>query len=253
MRALLFDAGNTRLKWGVLDGGVIARTGSITQETLRESGFNALTTRLPRRIDRVLACNVAGATFATRLSGVIGIHCNTDVHFVRSEESGHGLVSGYTNPRQLGVDRWVAMIGARAQLKGALLVVDAGTAVTIDAVDRDGRHLGGRIVPGIHLMCDALNTETSDIARAAAVRRRPGVVAGPFAHDTKAAVLGGATSAICGAIERAAREMRGLAPRPVIVLTGGDASRILPLLDGKPVHRPNLVLEGLAHILESDT
>jgi type III pantothenate kinase len=243
MRALLFDAGNTRLKWGVLDGGVIARTGSITQETLRESGFNALTTRLPRRIDRVLACNVAGATFATRLSGVIGIHCNTDVHFVRSEESGHGLVSGYTNPRQLGVDRWIAMIGARAQLKGALLVVDAGTAVTIDAVDREGRHLGGRIVPGIHLMCDALNTETSDIAKAAAARRRPGAAAGPFAHDTKAAVLGGATSAICGAI----------APRPVVVLTGGDASRILPLLDGKPVHRPNLVLEGLAHILESDT
>jgi len=253
MRALLFDAGNTKLKWGVLDGGEIVRTGSITQETLRETGFNALTTRLPRRVDAAIACNVAGATFATRLSGVIGIHSDRDLHFVRSEASAHGVVNAYANPRQLGVDRWVAMIGARAQWKKALLIVDAGTAVTIDAVDRTGQHLGGRIIPGIHLMCDALNTETSDIARASAVRRPRREPAGPFARDTRAAVESGALSAICGAVERAAREMREVAPRPVVVLTGGDASRILALLDGKPIHRPNLVLEGLAHILTSET
>ena len=253
MRALLLDVGNTRLKWGVLDGGELVRTGSIAQQTLRESGFSALTTRLPRRIDRVIACNVAGQTFATRLSGVIGIHCERDVHFVRSEAEAHGVTSGYANPRQLGVDRWVAMIGARAAWQKALLVVDAGTAVTIDALDRTGRHLGGRIVPGLHLMCDALNTETSDIARAASTRRTRASAAGLFATDTKAAVETGALSAVCGAVERAARELRGTGARPVVVLTGGDASRILALLEGKPIHRPNLVLEGLAHILTSET
>src|SRR5690606_10190969 len=138
MRALLFDIGNTRLKWAVLEKGRLGKTGSITHEQLRESGFATLTANLPREVDAVLASNTAGHTFATRLSGIIGIHCNRDVHFARAERKAFGVTNGYRNPRRMGVDRWVAMIGARAEFTGALCVVDAGTAVTIDALDREG-------------------------------------------------------------------------------------------------------------------
>ena len=125
-KTILLDIGNTRLKWGVLSDGSISRTGSIDHTTLQEKGFAALTTRLPPKVDNVIASNVAGATFGTRLSGVVGIHCNCVVHFVRSERSGFGLTNGYSNPRQFGVDRWVAMVGARAEFKTALCVIDSG-------------------------------------------------------------------------------------------------------------------------------
>src|SRR5690606_4723314 len=141
VRALLFDVGNTRLKWGLLAQGRVGKSGSIAHEKLHDSGFGALTSNLPRDIDTVLVSNVAGQTFATRLSGVIGMHCNCDVHFARAEREGYGLTNSYRRPRRIGVDRWVAMIGAYAEFRSALCVVDAGTAVTIDAVDRDGVHL----------------------------------------------------------------------------------------------------------------
>lgn len=253
MRALVFDVGNTRVKWGVAEDGRLARTGSITHETLKESGFATLTTRLPRDVDRVLASNVAGATFGTRLSGVIGIHCGQDLHFVHSEASAYGVTNSYKRPRQLGVDRWVAMIGARAAWRSPLLVVDAGTAVTIDALDGDGRHLGGQIIPGIVMMANTLRAETSDIAKTSRARKKSGRAAAMFANSTDGAIVGGAVNAVCGAIDRARRALAKEHRRPQLVLTGGDGSRILEELEGTPHHRPNLVLEGLAFMLQSET
>ena len=80
MRALLLDVGNTRLKWGVRDGDQIRRTGHLAQQKIGEQGLAMVTSKLPRNIDVVYASNVAGATFATRLSGVLGAHCECDVH-----------------------------------------------------------------------------------------------------------------------------------------------------------------------------
>jgi type III pantothenate kinase len=143
VKALLLDVGNSRLKWGVLEDGEIRVTGHISQTKLGEQGLSALTTRLPRRVDAVHASNVAGTSFATRLSGVIGAHCQADLHFARSERRGWGVTNGYRQPRRLGVD---------------CLIVDAGTAVTLDAIDNDGVHLGGQIIPGVETMLASLST-----------------------------------------------------------------------------------------------
>ena len=250
-RALLFDAGNTRLKWGLLDEGRIARTGSITHEKLHEAGFGALTSRLPRDVDRVLASNVAGQTFATRFSGVIGIHCGQDVHFVHAEREAFGVTNAYRRPRRIGVDRWVAMVGARAEFSGALCVVDAGTAVTIDAMDRDGQHLGGMIVPGLELMASSLHLNTSEIPAAKRSNSSDANGMGAFATTTEAAVRSGALTAVCGSVERSLSAMRAAGFRPKVVLTGGDASRILKHLDANVLHRPNLVLQGLAFMVQA--
>ncbi len=250
-RALLFDVGNTRLKWGVLEGARILRTGSIRHERLRGSGFNALTTRLPHDVQHVLVSNVAGAGFATRLSGVVGLHCKAEVHFARSERAGFGVRNAYRQARLLGVDRWVAMIGARAESKGALCIVDAGTAMTIDAVGRDGQHVGGQIIPGLRMMAAALASDTSDIGAPGKTMRDPGQGLGIFANTTGRAVQTGALNAVCGAIERSVRVMRAEGMRPRIILTGGDASRILKQLDGNVYHRPHLVLQGLAYMLRT--
>ena len=244
-RSLVFDIGNTRIKWGLLDDGVLTRTGSVSREKL-----SSLVRRLPRRVEDVLASNVAGAAFASRFAGAVGMHCDCDVHFARAQKQGFGLTSAYRRPRRLGVDRWVAMIGARTAVRGALCVVDAGTAVTIDAVDRDGLHLGGQIIPGLDLMARSLAAETSDIGMVTRGETRVASGLDLFAGTTRKAVRAGAANAVCGAIERSVRVLRGAGYRPRIVLTGGDASRILNQLDGNVLHRPHLVLEGLAFMLQ---
>jgi len=216
---------------------------------LRESGFSPLTTRLPRDIDSILISNVAGPGFAARLTGVLGIHCNVDVRFARTATSSCGVTNSYRQPRRMGVDRWVAMIGARAESKSALCVVDAGTAVTIDVIDREGLHRGGQIIPGLHMMAASLAHETSDIGKSSRSGKDPERGMDLFANTTRGAVRSGTLSAICGAIERAAGTMRAEGLRSKIILTGGDGSRILAQLGGSILHRPNLVLQGLARML----
>ncbi|MDJ0794922.1 MAG: type III pantothenate kinase [Woeseiaceae bacterium] len=251
MKALLMDVGNSRIKWGVLDEGQIRRTGHISQQRIRENGLQVLTTKIPRRVDEVFVSNVAGTSFATRLSGVVGMHCECDVKFARSERSGWGLTSGYTQPRRMGVDRWVAMVGAWAEVQSACLVVDAGTALTIDAIDADGKHLGGQIVAGVATMANALAAATSDIPSVKPAPGREASDLGMFARNTAAAVREGAHGAVAGAIDRAIRALQSNAYEPAVFLTGGDASRILNALCDTPVHRPHLVLQGLAHMLEN--
>ncbi len=245
MKALLLDVGNTRLKWGIAEDGEIHKTGHITQAKIKEQGISVLTTRLPRRVDAVMASNVAGPTFATRLSGVIGAHCDRDVHFASSRKTELGLTNAYSQPRTMGVDRWVAMIGAWTEFESACLVVDAGTAMTIDAIDNDGNHLGGQILPGIDLMAKALAKDTSDIPQVKTPKAGAFDGLEQFAGSTADAVGSGALAAVTGAVERAIKTLRSNAYDPHVVLTGGDASRILQALDEDPLHRPNLVLEGL--------
>ncbi len=250
MKALLLDVGNTRLKWGIAENGEIHRTGSVTQEKIRENGLGVLITRLPRAVDTAIASNVAGRTFATRLAGVVGAHCGCELHFAKTERSAFGISNSYKQPRRMGVDRWLAMIGAWAELQSACLVVDAGTAVTIDALDDDGRHLGGQILPGVVLMASALAQQTSDIppTKPAAAGAYEGFAM--FGQNTRTAVGSGALGAVVGAIERAIRTLRSNACDASVVLTGGDASRILTALDNSPLHRPKLVLHGLMQMLE---
>lgn len=249
--SLLFDAGNTRLKWGLYEDGHIGRSGSVTHDALRDTGYAALLTKLPRKVNQVLACNVAGASFATRLSAAIGLHCDADIRFVHSERRAYGVTNGYASPRRLGADRWVALIAAYAERHSAAVIVDAGTAVTIDVIDKTGMHLGGQILPGIRLMSSCLSAQTAEIPPQG--RRATPSAQGAFANNTGAAITSGAFNAVCGAIERAVHAARKEGLRPRIVLTGGDASSILTQLEGSVLHRPNLVLQGLAHIIDTES
>ena len=251
MKALLMDVGNSRIKWGVLENGQIRRTGHISQERIRDRGLQVLTTKIPRRVDEVFVSNVAGKTFTTRLSGVVGMHCECDVRFARTQRSGWGVTNSYTQPRRLGVDRWVAMIGAWAEVQSECLIVDVGTAMTIDALDSEGRHLGGQIVAGVSTMANSLATSTSDIPQVKPAPGRDSADLGMFARNTAAAVREGAQNAVAGAIDRSIRTLQSNAYEPTVILTGGDSSRILNALCETPLHRPHLVLQGLAHMLDA--
>lgn len=252
-KSLVFDVGNTRVNWGVVFDGQILRSGGRSQDELREKGFDTFLRRLPRDVDRVLVSSVGEQAFVKRLATAIRIHSRVDVHFAKSESAAFGVINGYAQPRRLGVDRWVGMIGARAEFRGAILVVDAGTAVTIDALANDGRHLGGQIIAGLGPMIDVLNEKTHGIATKSGKFSTPIAGMDLFARNTRGAVQNGSLAAVCGAIGLSVKTMRGAGYRPKVVLTGGDASRILKQLEGNPIHRPNLVLQGLAYMLSCES
>jgi len=250
MTALLLDIGNSRIKRGLFDGGSIRKTGHISQERIRDKGLQVLTSKLPRQVSEVFVSNVAGTSFATRLSGVVGMHCDCDVRFARSQKEGWGLRNSYSQPRRMGVDRWVAMVGAWAEVQAACLVIDVGTALTLDAIDSSGSHLGGQIIPGSMIMANALSDGTSDIPNVRPLPAGKAPSMQMFGRSTAAAVREGVQNAIVGAVDRAFRTLQSGGCEPTAVLTGGDASRILEALATTPLHRPHLVLQGLAHMLD---
>lgn len=248
MKTILIDAGNTRIKWGVLSNAVIGETDHVMHTDLDDAGFAALASRLPRQVDSAFVSNVAGPVLATRLTGLLAGGC--ELRFAKTAAKACGVTNAYPEPRQMGVDRWVALIGAWLEFGDAVLVVDVGTAVTIDALDESGRHLGGQILPGLDLMSRSLGTSTSDIH---VVKRHAAVFTsdvGIFAVSTADGVRQGAGNAIAGAIERARSVLAAAGHAPVLVLTGGDAPRLSAALKPPVAHRPDLVLAGLAGLLE---
>ena len=182
----------------------------------------------------------------------VGMHCDCDISILLVlKKQGWGVRNSYTQPRRMGVDRWVSMVGAFAELRGSCLVVDVGTAITLDAIDGRGTHLGGQIIPGIAAMANSLASSTSDIPSVRPLPPRQGTSMQMFGRNTAAAVREGAANAIAGAVDRAIKTLRSNGYKPTVVLTGGDASRILEALSVTPMHRPHLVLQGLAHMLEN--
>lgn len=250
--ALLMDIGNSIVKWGVLEGGLIQSISSVTHEKINNVGFSSITTSIPRKVDRVIASNVAGTNFAVRLSAAIGIHCQSDINFVTSAKSAFGIINAYKNPRQFGVDRWVALVGARSEFRSSLCVVDIGTAVTIDVINKDGKHIGGQIIPGIELMEHALSDETSNIKTAKKMLKDPLKGTSMFANNTKMAIQNGSVNAISGAIERVIGTLRSDGYKPKVIVTGGDAPRILKQFDDQLIYRPHLILQGLAYIVQNE-
>jgi type III pantothenate kinase len=237
MRILAIDAGNSRIKWGVHEDGSWRAQGWVpTQRASRLvrawAGFE--------RPDAVIAANVAGAKVARALAAAAR-RFRRPLRFVRSAAAQCGVRNSYS-VRQLGADRWAALIGAWNLQRGPCVVVNAGTTVTVDALDRAGVYLGGMIVAGADLMREALARNT------ASLRPRPGRFAF-FPSRTADAIESGVVNAHAGAIERMVRFMRQAGEAaPLTLLSGGAAQAIAPQVNGAVEVVDNLVLEGLVCI-----
>jgi len=236
---LAIDAGNTRIKWGVHASGGWRATGSIG--TAQSAAlFEALRAHFP--VDAAIASNVAGPQVLADLEAACR-EGGVALDVIRAEREELGVTSAYRDARQLGADRWAALIAAhRGEAPGHKLVVNAGTALTIDALGADGEFLGGLIVPGPALMRRSLHRGTADLPLA------EGTLV-DFPATTPDAITSGAIQACVGAIERLARAMasRG-SPPGRIILSGGAAAEIAASLTLPVNLRENLVLDGLALI-----
>jgi type III pantothenate kinase len=233
----LLDLGNTRLKWADFDGHRLGPTQALDH---REAGFEA-------RLDHALAAlpvpsaallaSVAGGEHGARIERLL-----TDrfaFERVGPPRSLPALQLAYRAPQTLGVDRWLGMLGA---LGADSLVVSCGSALTLDLLDRHGRHHGGLIAPSPDRMREALLGRAPHLATAAGRCVE-------FADCTADAVISGAVLSAVALIERQASiaaERLGAAPR--LLLTGGGSAALLPLLRGPLELREQLVFEGMLRL-----
>lgn len=231
----LFDLGNTRLKFAPLQATGI---GAVSAQSYVDIAGGVAALALPEGAVAHVA-SVAADVHTQAL-----LECLTQrfarIQRVRTMPHCAGLRIAYAQPGRLGVDRFLALLAARARVPGeAALLVAVGTALTVDLIDADGLHRGGRIAPSPALMREALHARTTHLPEQAGTYAE-------FAADTADALASGCEGAALALIERSLAEaarLLGAAPR--LLLHGGGAAALQSRL-ARAELEALLVLQGLA-------
>lgn len=241
---LLVDIGNTKLKWAFLEAGQLRAGGSFAHAGALSEALTAHWCAIPVP-SAIWVANVAGTSPGKTLGIWTDTHWHLTPRFAAAQRELLGVRNGYRDYRRLGVDRWLAMVAAYTSLRGAVLVVDCGTAATLDLVSEEGRHLGGLILPGLGMMRSALMAGTH-------LSADPGSeTVLSLGVDTAGCIAAGARYALIGAVERTLAHARTLLGRtPALVLAGGDGALMHPYLAGRL--EPDLVLRGLALLAQAE-
>lgn len=249
MAVLVIDAGNSRLKWARADGMQLAASRAAAHSRWSRADYTRRLQKAAQSVDEILVSSVAGPEVRAALTAVARA-AKVPIRFLQVPARGGGITVGYKEPWRLGVDRFAGMVGAHHLFAGIpVCVAGVGTAMTLDLVGSDGRHFGGAIIPSPALMVETLLTRTYGIRRRA--QGGSGKGPGPFARSTRDAITQGARFAAAAAIDRLVAEGTVLAgAKPLVVLTGGGASAVRPLVLSHCVRVPDLVLRGLAVLAE---
>jgi len=241
---LLLDLGNTALKWVLSDKREFSQYGRIEHSDLSPSELDTLWETLPRP-DSVVIASVGSSSVYTQVETLVGKLWNRELLRLESEVECGGVHNAYAVNENLGVDRWAAMIAARAIHSGAFCVIDCGTAITIDIVAADGQHQGGVIFPGLSMMQDSLLSKVNlPVDKLGHAGRQA------MAGNTQDAVNNGICYASVAAIDRIVLELAQEGGKePSCVITGGDSERIRPLLQKPCLYEPDLVFKGMEIIV----
>ncbi len=235
---LLVDIGNTRLKWALQRSGKLDTCAAIVH---KQEDFPAtLQTAwqlLPIPDGIYLACVSSTELKQLLITMMVQLWPNCPLQEIHTEKYSHGVSNAYINPEKLGVDRWLAMLGAFEHYSAPLCVVDFGTAITLDIIDKQGRHLGGMIMPGLTLLKLSLSKGTADLVFCSE-RHEQGL-----ANYTQAAIYNGSLCAVKGFIEAGLIQT---AQTTQLILTGGDAEFLADTLKLDAVVDTELVFKGMA-------
>jgi len=245
---LLIDMGNTRIKWVWTDDG------RIDKETYGRGGMDAFRRFTLSHADaqpgRVLLSSVAVEARTKAVMDACNSHWAVAVSQLVSKRQQAGIRNAYEQADTLGVDRWLAIVGAAHSYTKPVVIWDLGTATTLDAVDAEGQHLGGYIFPGPAAMLEALRSGTA--------LKVPGDLSGALEYSPASQEHGigpGQTTANCiiqgvratqvGALNQFLRYISPQAGNPTVVVTGGAAQELLSGLKFKHIHDPWLVFRGM--------
>ena len=235
---LAIDIGNTRSKWAVFGAnGLIQDSGVAFNEKLAEMALPEVW----RACSKVLVANVAGDQAAEKLKAYLAPLALT-IHWVKSTAQFGVLKNTYDDPVKLGVDRWTALIAAHDSTDAPCLVVNAGTALTVDAIDQN-IFIGGVIAPGLHMLHSAFIKNTAAVDAAGGGYQ-------VFPKNTQNAAYTGALLAMAGAVAAMYAELEKTAHQsPVCIVTGGDEKLLIKTLKQSfqidAIDDESLVLRGL--------
>lgn len=239
---LLLDVGNSRCKWARIENGVWTHRGVVgnTEFLALQRSFEQLSPP-----SRIIISNVGGEALAQRLRSVCSMW-PAQAEFVLARKEQCGIKNTYENPSKLGSDRWAALIAAWQRLGHAGLVVNCGTATTVDALSDAGEFLGGLIIPGITLMQQSLSRDTAQLQAEEGCLQN-------FPRNTADAIHSGIIQATLGAIEHQGTSLKNLCTNKIVtcILSGGAADKIEAHLGMSAERVDNLVLEGLKKIGET--
>jgi type III pantothenate kinase len=233
---LLIDAGNSRIKSALWREGRIEFVESVeTGSSHPPAAWHSLGSP-----ERILASSVAGPAVETRITEWTKSAWSLIPEFAKVRRTAAGMNTRYEDPARLGVDRWLAALAAYHLAGGAAVVVDAGTALTIDVIDAGGTHLGGSISPGLSLMAKSLTHNTAHL------RLHSLIASDDVATNTAVAISTGCRDAVAGGIER----MRDKIRRSLVgdmhwYITGGEAQIVMTASSIDFQHVPDLVMRGL--------
>ena len=228
---LLLDIGNTREKAALVKGGKVSALPQLAADNLA---------KLP--IKAVYFASVASQEKVAVIKQLLGLD-HLPWRQVHADAQAYGLRSRYQQPQTLGVDRWLAMLGAQLLFPARnMLIVDAGTAVTVDWLDNNGQHGGGWIIPGLKMQQQAVVKNTAKVFNSEMFNGRlePG-------DDTVTGLQNGCLAAVLGAVRLAWQ--KGSCDK--LLLTGGDSKFLKPYLTDLPlVVEPLLIFHGLARYID---
>ena len=238
MNILDLDAGNTRLKWRLLQDGRPRSSGALPNDPAAEQ-VEALARALgPVRIDACRLSSVRKEAVVHALTEVVTQRLGIRPQQPEPCRRLGGLTVEDVEPARLGCDRWLAMLGA-VQLypQQPLLIVDAGTAMTLDSINSQGRFMGGLICPGLRMLHHCVEQSLDRISLSPTLdscQRR-------FAKQSTAAAENGILTMALTTIEGT---LSRLEPNAVLVLCGGDAPLLKPHIKGPARLHPDLVFRG---------
>ncbi|TDN68339.1 type III pantothenate kinase [Paraburkholderia sp. BL10I2N1] len=266
---LLIDAGNSRVKWALVDAhGTRTHAGAFEHGTrttddapdIARSADEPDWSPLPTPGSAWIS-NVAGDAVARRIDALLSARWpSLPRTTIRAVAQQCGVTNGYTAPSALGSDRWAGLIGAHAAFPGEpLLIATFGTATTLEALRADGTFVGGLIAPGWSLMMRSLGEHTAQLPTLDATSARDllasGTRRGPtFATDTHSSLSAGCALAQAGLIERMWHDLTETWQVPVrLVIGGGAADEVTAALKVPHTRHDSLVLSGLALIAAEDS
>ena len=240
---LLFDIGNTRVKWAYYSDADIQSSGSIKAVDVCKSVLDE-TFSASAQPDSIWISNVGSAeVLEAVVDGCTDLYKVTPT-ILKISASSHGILNKYQSQDTLGVDRWVAAIGARLLVPtGDVIIVDAGTAVTIDWLSHKEVFEGGVILPGFSLMHSSLIKNTAGIKAKFSQSQKI------IGRTTEECVNSGVSYGLVGAIDRMVHEIQQVIVKDsTIILTGGSAPLIDAMSKFDMIVQPDLVLLGVASI-----
>ena len=229
---LLIDSGNSRIKWRLVKNGACLQHGVATHASWED--LRRAFSLLPQP-HKIIISNVAGSNVEQSLRTACAIW-PAPVELLTASNVLCGVRNGYEQPAQLGSDRWAALIAAWHKERSACLVVNCGTATTVDMMSSQGEFSGGLILPGVEMMQHSLCEGTAGLKLTQGEYRK-------FPLNTADAIFSGAIQATVGAIHRQF-DLLG-APSARCLLSGGAAGLVSSHL-GIPFEQvDDLVLRGL--------